>query len=325
MAREVECQICNTIAKEHPNNGADVFIIDCPRCGHYEIDGTSSAYFLHNDDELKSVKLSHYIRKNFNGKNRIKINRIKVKDLIENFELPKPKEQADNLLFWIGEDLKTPDGMTEVLLNDLISIIGAQNEKGVEYIANYLKDEGYIHHLGFATVSQGHSPMPIHSQLKAFMTFKGWDRYYEILNESVESKIVFMAMKFGKDETDNLYKNVLIDAVKQTGFELRRLDDNPQAGSIDDRLRVEIRRSKFLISDLTHDNPGAYFEAGFAEGLGKKVIYICEKEIFDERGTHFDTNHHLTLKWDLSKPEEFAEQLKATIRATFPNEAKMED
>ena len=39
-----------------------------------------------------------------------------------------------------------------------------------------------------------------------------------------------------------------------------------------------IRDAKFVIADLTHDNNGAYWEAGYAEGLGKPVIYICEKE-----------------------------------------------
>jgi nucleoside 2-deoxyribosyltransferase len=61
------------------------------------------------------------------------------------------------------------------------------------------------------------------------------------------------------------------------GFKLTRLDDDPKAGIIDDRLRVEIRTSRFLIADLTHENRGAYWEAGFAEGDGKPVIYTCRK------------------------------------------------
>ena len=59
----------------------------------------------------------------------------------------------------------------------------------------------------------------------------------------------------------------------------------PKAGLIDDRLRVEIRTSRFLIADLTHENAGAYWEAGFAEGLGKPVIYTCEKSKFDTAKT----------------------------------------
>jgi nucleoside 2-deoxyribosyltransferase len=88
---------------------------------------------------------------------------------------------------------------------------------------------------------------------------------------------------------------------------------------------VEIRNARFLIADLTDDNEGAYWEAGFAEGLGKPVIFICEEAKFEEKKTHFDTNHHLTVKWDKGSPQGAAEELKATIRATLPDEARMTD
>ncbi len=48
---------------------------------------------------------------------------------------------------------------------------------------------------------------------------------------------------------------------------------------------VQIRDAKFVIADLTHGNDGAYWEAGYAEGLGKPVAYICEKEEFKKRAT----------------------------------------
>ena len=105
------------------------------------------------------------------------------------------------------------------------------------------------------------------------------------------------------------------------------MDDVNRAGLIDDKLRVEIRRSKFIISDLTDDNNGAYWEAGYAEGLSMPVIYICEEEKFKTSKSHFDTNHHLTVLWkdDEAGLKKFTDELKATIRATFPAEAKMED
>jgi nucleoside 2-deoxyribosyltransferase len=96
---------------------------------------------------------------------------------------------------------------------------------------------------------------------------------------------------------------------------------------IDDKLRVEIRRSKFILADLTDENRGSYWEAGFAEGLGIHVIYLCEEEKFKREKPHFDINHHLTVIWknDEAGLKKFADELKATIRATFPAEAKMED
>jgi nucleoside 2-deoxyribosyltransferase len=90
-------------------------------------------------------------------------------------------------------------------------------------------------------------------------------------------------------------------------------------------LTLYTRQSKFLIADLTHGNAGAYWEAGFAEGLGKPVIYTCKKDVFDNKRVHFDANHHLTVIWNIATLENAAQELKNTIRATFPDEAKMSD
>ena len=134
-----------------------------------------------------------------------------------------------------------------------------------------------------------------------------------------------MAMKFGDADLDELLGSFLKPAAKRAGFDLFKLDDRPKAGLIDDRMRVEIRASDFVVADLTHDNLGAYWEAGFAEGLGKPVIYTCERSKFEATRTHFDTNHHLTIVWNLSDPEQAGRQLTETIRATLPHLAKLID
>jgi nucleoside 2-deoxyribosyltransferase len=79
-----------------------------------------------------------------------------------------------------------------------------------------------------------------------------------------------------------------------------------------------------VVADLTHGNKGAYWEAGYATGLGKPVIYTCEQSIWDREKTHFDTNHHLHIPWSLADMAMVVQKLKATIRITIP-EAKQQD
>jgi len=88
-------------------------------------------------------------------------------------------------------------------------------------------------------------------------------------------------MKFGNTETERISVDFFKPAVAKTGFELRRNDEAQRAGLIDDLMRVQIRQSRFVISDLTDHNNGAYWEAGYAEGLGKPVIYTCRTDHFD--------------------------------------------
>jgi nucleoside 2-deoxyribosyltransferase len=102
---------------------------------------------------------------------------------------------------------------------------------------------------------------------------------------------------------------------------VRRLDQKPKAGLIDLRMRVEIRSAKFLVADLTGENRGAYWEAGFAEGLGKKVYYTCEGSKFDRVKTHFDTEHLLTVKWTANNMAPALDELKSAIRNDFPTDA----
>lgn len=80
-----------------------------------------------------------------------------------------------------------------------------------------------------------------------------------------------------------------------------------------------------MVADLSHDNDGAYFEAGFAEGLGLPVIYTCEASKIARGKTHFDTNHMVTVLWDVNKLDEACRALTATIRNTLPLESKLDD
>ncbi len=153
----------------------------------------------------------------------------------------------------------------------------------------------------------------------------GWLRYGVLKQGLIESRRVLMAMKFGDEQLDHVVKSCFSPAVSRTGFELRTIVQNQPAGLIDDQLRVALRTSRFVIADLTHGNNGAYWEAGFAEGLGRPVIYTCRQAEWRKGQSHFDTNHLVTVIWEPANLEKASAQLAATIRATLPAEATMTD
>ena len=137
--------------------------------------------------------------------------------------------------------------------------------------------------------------------------------------------MVFMAMPFGDDELDQVYRRHLRPAVAKTGFILQRVDEQPTAGLIDYNMELMIRRSRFVIADLTQENRGAYWEAGFAEGLGKPVVYTCRRSYFEQHKTHFDTSHRQTVTWSSDTIDADMDRLKTIIRVTLPSDAKLED
>jgi hypothetical protein len=103
------------------------------------------------------------------------------------------------------------------------------------------------------------------------------------------------------------------------------MTDDQGAGLIDDQLRAAILASRFIIADLSHDNQGAYWEAGFGEGLGLPVIYTCEASKWTKSKTHFDTNHLVTIIWDPADLKKAQNQMTATIRATLRGQARQND
>ena len=159
------------------------------------------------------------------------------------------------------------------------------------------------------------------------LTMQGWARYEALKRAVVDSRTALMAMKFGDEELNQVVEEYFKPAVERAGFLLRLLTDGQPAGSIDDQHRVALRTSRFLIADLTHGNNGAYWEAGFAEGLGRPVIYTCRKKEWEDKKSHphFDTNHLVTIIWEPQVVEDAGRRLTATIRATLPGEARMTD
>jgi nucleoside 2-deoxyribosyltransferase len=272
----------------------------------------------------KVAVLSHWVRSkhenNIRGEDHreIVLDRELIKSIIKN-PPPTPAEQADKFVLWLGNSKHPPGELVSVEPATHQSIIGAITPEGFELVLYYLMDRGILY--GNKVEVNG-SP----GIARVTLSFEGWQYYERLKRSAIDSRKAFMAMKYGDEQLDKIVEEVFKPAVKQTGFDLFKLVDRPQpAGLIDDILRVEIQTSRFLIADLTHNNLGAYWEAGYAEGLGKPVIYTCEKSKFEKDPPHFDTNHHLTIPWDEKNIEEAAAKLKATIRATLPEQAKLTD
>ena len=154
--------------------------------------------------------------------------------------------------------------------------------------------------------------------LNVNLTLEGWERYEAEKRSKFRGNYGFIAMQFNDTELDPFIANTVKPFVKEdTGYDLVDMRDVSRAGIIDNIMRVRIRGAAFVIADLTHDNCGAYWEAGYAEGLGKPVIYICERAKFKKDGSHFDTNHCTTVRWSKEEPEKFRQELVATLRRSL--------
>lgn len=221
------------------------------------------------------------------------------------------KVLAMNIIRYIG-DRVLETGRPLDQLSSVARVIGAPSDEIANGLIVELNDIGLIkfrHSIGSFEGT---------SFLSVDLSLDGWEQYDAEKRGQFEGNYGFIAMQFHDAKLERFVGEVVKPSVKsQLGIELRDMRDAARAGIIDDIMRVTIRDARFVIADLTHDNSGAYWEAGYAEGLGKPVIYICEKEKFDQQTTHFDVNHCTTVKWSADEPDDFCTELVAVLRRSL--------
>ncbi len=320
------CPVCRTpgASSQTPVAGfADADAIECPRCGRFLLSGTTQVVLegLLQRREINNSRLSHALRVRYDAEPRKPPFLRRDTDLQpyqDDLSHIPPQQQLDNFVLWIGKNQGAPHEWARSNVHALAARVGTAigsdtTELGISWLINEFNSRGlYSFRRGDAEASY---------QLKP----EGWIRFDELNRRVVNSRNAFMAMKFGDVTLDRVLRDCFQPAAARAGFTLRALNESPSAGLIDNQIRVAIRSARFVIADLSHGNNGAYFEAGFAEGLGLPVIYTCEAAIFDEKKTHFDTNHMHTVKWDANKLEQAGRVLTDTIRNTLPLESKLDD
>ena len=201
---------------------------------------------------------------------------------------------------------------------ELHAVIGAFDRDKAIQLAQELREKGVVRPLGqdMYYPQADDSKSMLLEPTRISLSLEGWTQYEAERHGQLSGKDGFLALKFNEPHLDDFVKDVLKPSVKENfGCNLYDMRDVSQAGVIDNIMRVRIRDSRFVIADLTHANQGVYWESGFAEGLGKPVIYICEASEFEN--IHFDTNHCTTVKWSKDDPEAFKSEFVATLRRSL--------
>lgn len=282
----------------------DVFVVEgSPRIGgDYEI----SAQAMQDVGDLaptKKVKLTTFLIDSW------QINKqrpLVTYDLVERaiFENPLPVYvRAERLLRYL---VNSATWVGHVFQNHIIfgkpeALAWAEStlQQDNMYFVNYLTDMGWLkpHRVGSFKI-----------------TVPG---YQHVAEQSTKKDLsqCFVAMWFD-DSMNQAYEEGTKKAVEECGYKALRIDKKPDVNKIDDEIIAEIRRSRFVVADFTHDKEkgvrgAVFYEAGFAYGLGLEVIYSCRKGL--EKELNFDTRQYHHILWET--PDDLCKQLRDRIRA----------
>jgi nucleoside 2-deoxyribosyltransferase len=124
---------------------------------------------------------------------------------------------------------------------------------------------------------------------------RGYERIQHLQKSGKQSSIAFVAMSFHPSRA-SIYDEAIEPAVRDAGYEPLRSDRFEHVNRIDDEIVGQIKRSRFMIADFSGQRPGVCFEAGLMLGLGRNVIWICEKT--ERAKVHFDTRQYNFIDYE---------------------------
>lgn len=313
------CPVCRdvSVTRELPEGLRKFF--DCENCGYFGVSSTLLASKLALNERwltpVQFASLSHRIRQAVDATSDdddpFVLTTHTIDEMLPNLRLPSPSEQAINILRYFGDQINESGELARNPTKAFVATIGAANRPSALRIVRQLADDGML--LISNRAFQGTADEPDGIDL----SLRGWSQWEAERRGKISGSHGFMALEFGDPELDAFLREVIKPAVGELGYVLEDMRDAARAGIIDNVMRARIRDAAFVLVDLSHANAGAYWEAGYAEGLDKPVLYLCKNSVFEERGTHFDTNHCTTVMWDSALPDEFRSEFLATLRRSL--------
>ena len=306
MANEMQhCPIWGMPVEQtisYPDQGNILAVHGTPRTdGNYHITPQARSYVSALDDSQRARLTTMIIEE----RRKTGQTPVVTPKLIEDAKRADPLPhhmRAERLLRYlankpqrVGQEFSIP-----VIASDMKALAWSESTEGseIEFFVGYLTTMGWLHsRRGGCTI-----------------TVQGFEHVAEQATKRDLSQC-FVAMWF-EPSMNQAYEDGIKKAVEECGYKPLRIDQKLDVNKIDDEIIAEIRRSRFVVADFTHDTQkgvrgGVYYEAGFASGLGLEVIFSCRKGLEEE--LHFDTRQYHHILWET--PDDLCKQLRDRIRA----------
>ena len=309
MTEQEICPLCKEGCKSLDRVDANKYSINCRRCGEFESMASAYAIIGYLDVEKRCL-LSGITRQAWEGNgSRFLI----TQEVIQNNDVfdaeirsmaPRGVVESSNLLLqYLAKKSRRPSipAVIEPIWDYPIAF--CQNSDELRFYISHLMDLGLV--------KCGHAPAQSY-ELK--ITPKGWVKIEQMTKPNMESKQAFVAMWFNDEVKDAFTKGIAL-LEEDTGFSMMRVDMQEYNDKICERIIAEIKKSRFLIVDVTGHRHAVYFEAGYAMGMGLPVIWTCREDHKPDCHKIFDTRQYNHIFW--KTPDELREKLRDRILATI--------
>jgi hypothetical protein len=288
----------------------------CGYCGEYLLDPQDSQRLSNQEDEkfkiacilnerrLKGLGGVAFSDKTDKERKVLGYPEVSIEDILERF----PRKASEFLNRTLLNLSRLPERPFEIIKLDMIGDylhLFTRSKAAAYTFLRELAEQGFVR---FNRVEGG-------PQFNVFsLTTEFWETVENLERTAFGDKRAFVAMWFDKSMND-YYENGIKKAIEEAGYEAIRIDMQDFNEKICDEIIAEIRRSKFLIADFSGLRTGVFFEAGFAKGLEREVIFVVREADVEKLKEHFDTRQYNHIVYDT--PEDLYKKLYNRICATI--------
>lgn len=340
MEKIIKCPACDTETSCYPDYDRDLVFYSCPVCGRYELNTSVklnhnhlASYLLYNGFRYRPSEYRYHTvldketcdkyREEFDNGNNTHGRPVHMDaDIIESWYPRTFSEKIDCILLFLNSRTNHIGQLITLSYQELLGALfidrkeldetnlyntnswklrdSSNCEYEIQYMLDYLKKCSYIEY------SYGSG---VEEWVYVSLMPEGYARVDILQKNTANGRNVLVAMKFGDDT--KLLREAIRKGIHDAEYIAVFIDEVQHNDFITPELLKHIRDSKFVVVDLTHQNNGAYFEEGYAMGLGKPVIQLCKADT----KLHFDIAQKNTIMWETE--DDISERLTNRIKATI--------
>jgi len=321
-----ECFICNKKVTAHIHAETSITEYKCNYCSRYylsellrvEIAWIRPIMFyclLHNT----SGKRIFFVANKPSDEAEYKDAHFITKEILEGMKPKNINEKIDMIMMNLSKKIKILGDSYRFIIGGIqAQVVATKIQSGLILFCNnivedYNKQNEPIKEL-YGTlkllVDYGYLERKNNSNHEYSFSVAGWKYVGELQSSKNELPQAFIAMWFSPEMVNA--RESIKKAIIDSGYTYIIIDEKEHNKQIVPEIFYEIQRSKFLIADLTGHRNGVYYEAGYAQGLGKEVIFTCSEKGFRKR--HFDVAQVSTVVW--KDEDDLYKRLLKRIEAT---------
>jgi hypothetical protein len=316
------CPVCSRAAFRREEALTDDCLIICAVCGKFRYSATADLVLQgahHRREADLFYRISYHLRSIAERALGKRDNSFFPLYSAEDFEQmknqpdPPVQEKMALLLRYLAGLSEYPGQLVRFSGGTDLSVLNAKNASEADFHMRALHEQGLISWstTGSADQAQLQARFGVEQGTVLTVTPQGWSEVARLSESGSQSAIAFVAMWF--DGSRRVFDEAIQRAVRSAGYDSIRIDRVQHVNRIDDEIIAQIRRSKFLIADFSGQRGGVYFEAGFMLGLGRPVIWLCQKPELQD--VHFDTRQYNFI--DYADEFDLEHRLHVRIEAIF--------